>query len=317
VSVGVVLQILQSLVVVAFAPLYAGVLTRAEAIVASKRGPSVLQPYRDLAKLLRKGATVSEQTSWVYQGAPFVAFASYLTISAIVPVITSNPLPLAFLADLIGGAFLFGLAGFAMALGALDTGSPYGGLGASRASWIGSLAEPALVIVFFTVGVLSASDNPYLMNHALAASGYARVLPTHVLGTLAFFMLVLVENGRIPIENPTGSIEISMIEEGRALEYSGRHYAIVRWGSWMKFFLLSSIFMNVFVLPWGLGNAKSVLGGLLAIPVLLGKLAICGFVIVVLDSSFAKLRFFRIAEFLGAAFLVALLGVVTSYVIGA
>jgi formate hydrogenlyase subunit 4 len=317
VSVGVVLQVMQSLVVLVLAPLYAGVLTRAEAVVASKRGPSILQPYRDLAKLLRKGSTTSEQTSWVYQGAPFVVFASYLTISVIVPIITSNPLPLAFLADLIGGAFLFGLAGFAMALAALDTGSPYGGLGASRASWIGSLAEPALVIVFFTVGVLSASDNPYLMNHALAASAYALVLPTHILGTLAFFMLVLVENGRIPIENPSGSIEISMIEEGRALEYSGRHYALVRWGSWMKLFLLSSIFMNVFVLPWGLGNATSVLGGLLAIPVLLGKLAICGFAIVVLDSSFAKLRFFRIAEFLGAAFLIGLVGVVTSYVIGA
>jgi formate hydrogenlyase subunit 4 len=316
VSVGVELQILQSLVVVLLAPLYVGVITRAEAIVASKRGPSVLQPYHDLAKLLRKGAAISEQTSWVYQGAPFVVFACYVTISVIVPIITNDPLPLAFLADLIGGAFLFGLAGFAMALGALDTASPHGGLGASRASWIGSLAEPALVIVFFTVGVLSASDNPYLMNHALAASSYARILPTHVLGTLAFFMLVLVENGRIPIENPAGSIEISMIEEGRALEYSGRHYALLRWGSWMKLFLLSSIFMNVFVIPWGLGNATTLTGGLIAIPVLLGKLAICGLAIVVLDSSFAKLRFFRIAEFLGAAFLIGLLGVVTSYVIG-
>jgi formate hydrogenlyase subunit 4 len=155
------------------------------------------------------------------------------------------------------------------------------------------------------------------MNHALALSGYARVLPTHVLGTVAFFMLVLVENGRMPIENPSGSIEISMIEEGRLLEYSGRHYALMRWAGSMKFFLMSAIFMNVFVIPWGLGNATSVVGGLVAIPVLLGKLAICGLAIVIIDSSFAKLRFFRIAEFLGAAFLIALVGVVTSYVIGA
>ncbi|MBO0886652.1 MAG: NADH-quinone oxidoreductase subunit H [Acidimicrobiales bacterium] len=315
-AVAAVLQVVQSLVVLVLAPLYAGVLHRAEAVVASKRGPSVLQPYRDLAKLLRKGATISEHASFVYRGAPFVVFACYLTVSVIVPIITNDPLPLAFLADLIGGAFVLALASFTLELAGLDTASPEGGLGASRAAWIGSLAEPALILVFFTVGVLSASDNPYLMNHAVASSPFALVLPTHLLGTVAFFMLVLVENGRIPIENPSGSIEISMIEEGRVLEYSGRHYALMRWASWMKLFLFSAIFMNVFVLPWGLGNARTIEGGLLAIPILLGKLALCGLAIVVIDSSFAKLRFFRIAEFLGAAFLIALVGVATSYVIG-
>jgi formate hydrogenlyase subunit 4 len=231
-------------------------------------------------------------------------------------VITSVPLPLAFLADLIGGAFVLSLAAFAGSLAAMDTASPEGGLGASRATWIGSLVEPALILVFFTVGVLSASDNPYLMNHAVRSSPYALVLPAHLLGTIAFFMIVLVENGRMPVENPNGSIEISMIEEGRALEYSGRLYALVRWGSWMKFFLMSTIFMNVFVLPWGLGGSSHSAGGaLLAVPVLLGKLAVCGLLVLVIDTSFAKLRFFRIAEFAGAAFLVALIGVVTSYVV--
>lgn len=309
-------QALQSLVVILLAPLYVGVLTKAEAMVASKRGPKILQPYLDLAKLLRKGAVVSDQASWVFRGAPFVTFACYITVSAIVPIITSVPLPLAFLADLIGGAFVLTLAAFTSALAGMDTASPQGDLGASRATWVGSMVEPALVLVFFTVGVLSASDNPYLMNHAVRSSPYALVLPAHLLGTLAFFMIVLVENGRIPVENPSGSIEISMIEEGRSLEYSGRYYALVRWGSWMKFFLMSSIFMNVFVLPWGLGGSSHDLAGaLLAIPVLLGKLGICGIVIVVIDTSFAKLRFFRIAEFVGSAFLVGLIGVVTSYVV--
>ena len=316
-SVAVFLQILQSIVVLAVSPLYSGVLARAEAIVASKRGPSIVQPYRDLFKWLRKSSAVSDQASWVFRGAPFVAFACYLTVSAIVPIITNEPLPLAFLADLVGGAFVLMLASFAISLSGLDTASPLGGLGASRASWIGSLAEPALILVFFTVGAVSASDNPYLMNHAVAHSPYVLVLPTHLLGMVAFFLLVLVENGRIPVDSPTGSIEISMIEEGRALEYSGRPYALVKWGSWMKLFLLSSIFMNVFVLPWGLGNASTIGGGLLAIPALLGKLALCGLVIVIIDTSFAKLRFFRIAEFLGASFLLALVGVATSYVIGA
>lgn len=314
-GVPILLQILQSLVVLVFAPLYAGIITKAEAIVSSKHGPSIVQPYYDLIKLFRKGETSSNQSSWIYRSAPFVVFSCYLTVSVIVPIITNNPLPLAFLADLIGGAFVLSLAGFVMALAALDTASPFGGLSASRATWIGSLAEPALILVFFTVGVLSASDNPYLMNHAVASSPYALVLPTHVLGTLAFFMLILVEGGRIPIENPTVSIEISMIEEGRVLEYAGRPYALMQWASWIKFFLLSSIFMNVFVIPWGLGGAESLMGGFLAIPVLLGKLAICGIFIVVIDTSFAKLRFFRIAEFLGASFLLALIGIITSYVV--
>jgi len=311
------IQFLQSFVVLAAAPLYAGVLARAEAVVGSKRGPSVLQPYRDLGKLLRKGSAVSDQASWVFRGAPFVAFACYLTVSVIVPVITNTPLPLAFLADLIGGAFVLALASFVISLAGLDTASPYGGLGASRASWIGSMAEPALILVFFTVGAVSASDNPYLMNHAIASSPYVLVLPTHLLGLVAFFMIVLVDNGRIPIDNPGGSTEISMIEEGRVLEYSGREYALVKWGSWMKLFLMSSIFMNVFVIPWGLGTTSDVPSALLAIPVLLGKLALCGLAIVVIDTSFAKLRFFRIAEFLGASFLLALVGIATSYVIGA
>jgi hypothetical protein len=136
-----VIQVLQSLVVLGFAPLYAGAISRAEAIVGSKRGPSLLQPYRDLGKLLRKASAFSDQASWVSRGAPFVAFSCYLTVSVIVPVITNTPLPLAFLGDLIGGAFVLALASFAISLAGLDTASPYGGLGASRASWIGSMAE--------------------------------------------------------------------------------------------------------------------------------------------------------------------------------
>jgi formate hydrogenlyase subunit 4 len=164
--IPVLTQVLQSLAVLTLAPLYAGVLARAEAVVGSKRGPSGLQPYRDLAKLLRKGSAVSDQASWVFRGAPFVAFACYLTVPMIVPVITNEPLPLAFLADLIGGAFVLALAGFVISPAGLDTASPYGELGASRASWTGSMAEHALILVFLTVRAVPASDNPYLMNHA-------------------------------------------------------------------------------------------------------------------------------------------------------
>jgi formate hydrogenlyase subunit 4 len=313
--VAIALQVLQSAVVLFLSPLYVGVLARAEAVVQSKRGPSILQPYRDLAKQLRKESAICENASWIFRGAPFVAFSCYLTVSVIVPIITNEPLPLAFLADLIGGAFVLMLASFSITLAALDTASPAGGLGASRTSWVGSLAEPSLILVFFTVAALSRSDNPYLENHAIASSLPYYTLPTHLLGLVAFFMIVLAENGRIPIDSPSSSTEISMIEESRVLEYSGREYAIVKWGSWMKLFLMSSIFMNVFVIPWGLGNATSIIGGLQGTAALAGKLLICGVIIVAIDTSFAKLRFFRIAEYLGGSFLLALLGIATGYVI--
>jgi formate hydrogenlyase subunit 4 len=309
------LQFLQSFTVLVAAPLYIGLLTRVTAMVQSKHGPSILQPYRDLAKWLSKGGAISDQTTWIFKAAPYVAMAAYLAVSTIVPVITSNPLPLAFLGDLLGGAFMLAFASFVMSLAAYDTASPLGGLGASRTTWISSLAEPALILVFFTVGVLSASDNPYLMNHAIAGSPLALLLPTHLLGAVAFFLLLLAETGHIPIDNPAGTIEISMIEEPRALEYSGREYALVKWGGWVKLFLLSAIFMNVFVLPWGLGNGTDLGSGLLGILAVLGKVALCGAVIVIIDSSFAKLRFFRIAEYLGGAFLLALIGIITSYVV--
>lgn len=315
--VAVGLQVLQSVVLIAGAPLYNGAMARAEAIVASKRGPSVWQPYRDLVKLLRKGSAISDQASWIFRVTPFVAFACYLTVSELVPTITNEPLPLAFLGDLIGGAFVLTLASFATSLSGLDTASPNGGLGSSRAAWMGSLAEPALILVFFTVGAVSASDNPFLMNHAVAGSPLVLILPTHVLGTVAFFMLVILEGARIPIDQQHGTTETSIIEEGRVLEYSGRLFALVKWSSWMKLMLLSSIFMNVFVVPWGLGSSNSLVHGLLGIAALAGKLVLCGLVIVVIDCSFAKLRFFRIAEFIGGAFLIAWLGIAMSYVIGA
>jgi formate hydrogenlyase subunit 4 len=307
------LQFLQSLTVLIAAPLYVGLLTRATAMVQSKHGPSVFQPYRDLAKWLSKSSAIPDQTTWIFKCAPYMAMAAYLAVSTIVPVITSNPLPLAFLGDLLGGAFMLAFASFVMSLAAYDTASPLGGLGASRTTWISSLAEPALILVFFTVGVLSASDNPYLMNHAIAGSPLAMLLPTHLLGAVAFFMLLLAETGHIPIDNPAGTIEISMIEEPRVLEYSGREYALVKWGGWIKLFLLSAVFMNVFVLPWGLGSGTDLGNGLLGILAVLGKVALCGTVIVIIDSSFAKLRFFRIAEYLGGAFLLALIGIITSY----
>ena len=152
-----------------------------------------------------------------------------------------------------------------------------------------------------------------LWREAVARLGSERVRPGHRLVGISQHH----DSVTARFETPGGTTEISMIEESRVLEYSGREYALVKWGSWMKLFLLSSIFMNVFVIPWGLGSATSLPGALLAIPVLLGKLALCGAAIVVIDTSFAKLRFFRIAEFLGAAFMLALVGVATSYVIGA
>lgn len=171
------LQIRQSLVAIAVTPLRSGILARAEAFVGSKRDPSGVAPYRDLAKWLRNS---SDQGPWVFLSTPIVVFACYFSMSAIMPIIPNQPLPLAFLADLIGSVFALTLASFAIALSGLDTASPLGGRGASRTSWVGNLAEPLPILVVVTVGAVSASDKPYLMNHVVADS------PTGTRGVFAW-----------------------------------------------------------------------------------------------------------------------------------
>jgi formate hydrogenlyase subunit 4 len=298
----ILFNLLQVLVVLGFAPLVAGVLSRLKEIVQSRRGPSIVQPYRDLWKLFHKDEVVSGEASWVFRATPYVVFVTPVFVTLLIPVLTSYPLFLAFMADMVGAGFVLALGGFFAALAAVDTGNPYGPMGASRTRMVGFLAEPVFVIVFFTVSFVAGSTIPYIVQKHWSLSLANFFDPSHVLLIAAFLMLILAEAGRIPVDSPSGHFELAMIEESKTLEYSGRGAALMKWGGQMKLFVLMCVFLNVLVTPWGLAAEQRLPDVLISIPLVLAKIFGFVLVLVVIESSFAKLRLFRISEFLGAAF---------------
>jgi formate hydrogenlyase subunit 4 len=311
-----VIQLLQVLTVALGAPGVMGVITKVEARLQGRRGPRVLQPYYDLAKLCRKEALAPEQASWFFLAAPFVAVAAYLTIPLLIPVLTTYGLPLGYMGDILGGGFLLSLASFVVATAALDTGSPYAQLGSSRAKTFSAITEPVVLFVVFTVALLTGTDLPYALAATVRSSAGQVIRPAHLLASAALFLVILHETGRIPVETHTGTNEFGMIEEARSFEHSGPYFALLKWGSMLKQLILFTILCDVFVAPWGLASTQRLGAVLLAIVALLAKAAAVGVVVAVIDNSFAKLRLFKITEYASAAFLLAVLGVFTLYLGG-
>jgi formate hydrogenlyase subunit 4 len=310
------IQALQVITVAGAAPGVSGVIAKVEARLQGRRGPRVAQPYYDLAKLFGKESLAPEGASWVFLAAPLAAFACYLTVPLLIPVLTSYPLPLGYMGDILGGGFILSLASFLVATAALETGSPYAQLGSSRAKTFGAITEPVVLFVVFTVALLTGTDLPYALAATVRSSAGQIIRPAHLLAAAALLMVILSETGRIPVETHTGTNEFGMIEEARPFEHSGPYYALLKWGSAAKQLILYTIFVNVFAAPWGLAASQDVAAVLLAIVALIGKAALLGVVIAVIDNSFAKLRLFKITEFASAAFLLAVLGVFTLYLGG-
>jgi formate hydrogenlyase subunit 4 len=311
-----VIQLLQVLTVAVGAPWVTGIIAKVEARLQGRRGPRVLQPYYDLGKLLRKEALAPEGVSWFFLAAPVVAVAAYLTIPLLIPVLTTFGLPLGYMGDILGGGFLLALASFVVAVAALETGSPYAQLGSSRAKTFSAIAEPVVLFVVFTVALLTGTDLPYALAATVRSSAGEVVRPGHLLASAALFMVILHETGRIPVETHTGTNEFGMIEEARSFEHSGPYLALLRWGGELKQLILFTLLADVFVVPWGLASTQRLGAVLLAIVALLAKAAAIGVVVAVIDNSFAKLRLFKITEYVSAAFLLAVLGVFTLYLGG-
>jgi formate hydrogenlyase subunit 4 len=305
-------NIIQILFVLGFAPLYSGVLSRFKEIVQSKRGPSIFQPYRDLWKLFHKDQVLSSETTWIFRITPYLVFITPIFVTILIPVLTDYPLVFAFMGDMLAGGFYLGLGGFFAALAAVDTGNPYGPMGASRTRMVGFLAEPVFMIVFFTVSFVAQSTIPYIVQQKWMASPAAFFSPAHVLLLIAFLMLILAEGGRIPVDNPTGHFELAMIDESKGLEFSGRGAALMKWGGQMKFLVLACIFLNVLLAPWGLAQARDLVHVLAAIPLVLLKILCFAILLVTIETSLAKLRLFRISEFLGAAFIASVTAMIVS-----
>jgi len=307
------IQALQVITVAVGAPLVSGVIARIEARVQGRRGPRVLQPYYDLAKLLQKETVVPQGSSWVFLAGPVLSCACYLIVPMLIPVLTAYGLPLGYMGDILGGAFILALAGFAVALAAAESGAPYAQLGASRAMTFAALIEPTILFVVFAVAMITSTDLPYAMAATVRSSASEMVRPSHVLAAVAFFLVVLVDTGRIPVETHSGTLELGMIDEARTLEHSGAPFALLKWGAAMKQLILYTILINVFVAPWGLASSGQPLAVVLAILALLGKAMLLGAVFALIDNMFSKLRLFKVTEYLASAFLLAGLAVMVFY----
>ncbi len=310
-----VVNVVQVLVVLAASPLVVGVLKKLEALVESRRGVSPLQPYYDLFKFMRKEVVVPRDAGIVYILAPVISFACYLILPMVLPIVAGYPCPFAPMVDFLGGGFLFALASIMSVIATARTGSFYTSIGASRAVNLSSLAEPTLIMVFFGVALITSTNNPFVTNRVLATKYQWIVSPTHILIVCAFFMLLLFETGKIPIESE-GLNEFGMIDEGKVMEYSGMPYALMKWGSYMKSFILMSVFLNVFAIPWSVARSYSLTSVALGVITLLAKMFLLVVVFVIVEETFAKMRLFKVLDYLTVSFMFAILSVISFFVFG-
>ena len=302
----------QMLLMLLLAPLLTGWIRLVKARLLRRRGPSLLQPYRDLRKLLRKDVLLADSASWLFRVAPYLIFAALWVAAALVPAFASG-LPFSWTADLIAIVALLGSARFFLALAGLDVGTSFGGIGTSREMMIASLAEPAMLMMVFTLSLLAGTTElSSVARFMLTAEVGLRV--SLGLALLALVMVAIAENARIPVDNPATHLELTMVHEAMALEYSGRHLALIELGASLKLLLYLSVLGCIFA-PWGMAAAGDGLAAyLVGVGAYLAKLAVGGVLLALFETSIAKMRVFRVDQFLGAALLLGLLGTLLLFV---
>jgi formate hydrogenlyase subunit 4 len=306
-------QILEILLALLLAPLLTGWINQWRAWLQNKSAPSLFQPYRKLHKLFHKELVLAEHASSLYRATPYVVFGCMALACAIIPSLSTD-LPLSPAADAIALVGLFALARVFISLAAMDVGTAFGTLGARREMLIGFLAEPALLMVLFSASLLSKSTSLTTIVDTLAHRDLA-IYPSLAFAGVAFTMVSLAENARIPVDNPATHLELTMIHEALILEYSGRHLALFEWAASLKLFAYSCAGLALFF-PWGIADALSPFALMLALPMLILKLALGGALLALLESVSAKMRIFRVPEFLATAFLLAVIGMLVNILLG-
>ncbi len=306
-----VLAAAQTILAVALAPALVGFIRWVKARLQNRRGASMWQPYYELGKLFGKEAVVSHTASWIFAATPFVVFATGIAVASFVPLVVAAPGPVV-AGDLFAAVYLLLLGTFFLALAGLDTGSPFGGMGASREMTVAALTEPTVALSIVALALNAGSTSfPEIVARTIAEPGRA-LGPGHLLAFAALFIVTLAETGRLPVDNPSTHLELTMIHEAMVLEYSGPYLALIEWGAAIKLFVLLALAANLFM-PWGIAVSFSPLalaGGLVSLIV---KLAVLATAIAVLETRVAKLRLFRVPELLSASFVLALLAVVATF----
>jgi formate hydrogenlyase subunit 4 len=310
---GYILVVAQGLFAVALAPCLVGMIRWIKARLQNRRGASWLQPYRDLRKLLAKDVIVSPNASWLFHAVPFIVFGSTATVAFLIPLI-AVPLPSEAVGDLLVVVYLLLLGAFFLALGGLDPGSAFGGMGASREMTIAAITEPTLAVSVFALAVTAQSTNLGHIVERTLATPATTLGPGHLLAFSALFILTLAETGRLPVDNPATHLELTMIHEAMVLEYSGRYLALIEWASALKLLVFLALLANLFV-PWGIATTLTAPAVAAAVLAFVVKLFVLGAAIAVLETRVAKLRFFRVPELLAASFVLALVAVMSSFLV--
>jgi len=312
VILDLLVQFCEMLVVLAFAPLLAGYVRTVKARLVGRRGPPLVQPYRDLLRLLRKDVVLAHSASWLFRAAPYVIFAATWVAAALVPTFATGLL-FNYAADMIAIVALLGTARFMLALAGLDVGTSFGGIGSSREMMIASLAEPAMVMVVFTLSLLAGSTQLSFIAAFMQGPGVG-LRVSLAMALVALIMVAIAENARIPIDNPATHLELTMVHEAMILEYSGRHLALIELASFVKLLLYVSIIACVFA-PWGIAvSGQGPAAYLIGLAAYLAKLAATGFLLAVFETAIAKMRVFRYSDFLGAALMLGVLATLLRFV---
>ena len=305
-------QVMQMMLVLSAAPLLTGFVRKVKARLQRRRGPSIIQPYRDLLRLLKKEVVVAENASWIFRVAPYLIFAATWVAAALVPTFATGLL-FSWSADLIAIIALLASARFFQALAGMDIGTAFGGIGSSREMMIASLAEPAMLLVVFTMALVARSTQLSAVADLLASPGVGLRVSLG-LAMVGLIIVAIAENGRVPVDNPATHLELTMVHEAMVLEYSGRHLAMIELAAAVKLLLYISLIGCIFV-PWTLAEPgasaaryRAGFGGYLA------KLALFGFLLAVFETAIAKMRVFRLPDFVGGALMLGLLGTLLLFV---
>ena len=305
----------QTIVLLAVSPFIVGLIRKVKARLQLRRGASVFQPYADLAKLFRKQPVVSTTTSWIFTATPYIVFAATLAAGLLVPIFVSST-PLNFAGNIIALVYLLALGTFFLMLAGLDAGSAFGGMGSSREAIVASLTEPAMILSIFAIALTKGSTNLSTIVHKTALlEGIVTDPSPYLMALAALFIVAIAETGRVPVDNPATHLELTMIHEAMILEYSGRYLALIEWAAGLKLLVFLTLIANVFA-PWGIATSLEPAALGIGLAIYLAKVSGLAVLIGVIESMFAKLRLFRVTDFLGVAFILALLGLVFFYVLG-
>jgi formate hydrogenlyase subunit 4 len=308
----IAIELIQLFMILLLSPAFAGWVKIVKCRTQGRTSPGVLQPYRDIGRLFTKDVVLAENASWVFRSTPFIVFGVTMMAGGVIPLISVD-LPLAATADIIVLVMLFAIVRFFTALAGMDVGTAFGGMGSSREMMISSLAEPAMLMAVFTVSLASSSTSLTQMVTVMSGNPFV-IRPSLAFSLVAFILIALAETGRIPVDNPATHLELTMIHEAMILEYSGRYLALIEWAGMMKLAIYFSLGTAVFF-PWGISGSGDPLSLSIRALYFVAKLMAGGVVMVLIETGLAKMRIFRLPDYLGSAFLLATLGMIAFFIL--